>query len=128
MRLAPLLIALWSSVALAVPFVQPNGPAVPVLYNSTVTASGSLPVIGLISGEVDLIINVSGSVSGTLPTLTFTVAGSDPQAPATIITGDTSASSAALNATGTAVVTVTPLRSSAINITWTIGGSATPTF
>jgi hypothetical protein len=127
----PILVAmiwLWSSMALAVPFVQPNGPAVPILFNSSVTASGSQPVVGIISSEVDLIVNITGSPTGTLPTLTFTVAGSDPEAPGTAITGDVSVSTAALNATGTTVLVASPLRSSAVNVSWTIGGTASPTF
>jgi hypothetical protein len=110
------------ALALSV-FVQPNGPAVPIFVGATVTTSGSLQIIGLISAEVDLVYSVSGTVTGG-GYLTFTATSSDPQNPTTAVSGDVFGSSSPISATSSSgVVVLSPLRSSAVNVSWTVSGA-----
>lgn len=122
--LTALSIALLSFPARAQTIVQPNGPAVTIMPGKTVTTSGSINVIGITSAEVELIYNVTGTVSGTLPTLAFTVSATDPQNSSTTIAGDCSVSSASISTSGSkGVVLCQQLRSSSVKISWTVGGT-----
>jgi hypothetical protein len=94
--------------------------------NSTITSSGSVLYSGVSSQQVTLLINVTGTVTGTSPTLQFTIAEVDPQNGTTVV--GNSASSTVINAAGSQSVLLPTVTSDSILVSWTIGGSASPTF
>jgi hypothetical protein len=98
-------------------------PTTAILANATVSSSGSLIVVAIPSSEVDLNWNISGSVSGTLPTIQFKITPVDPVNTGTSLTGDTVVTSASLNAAGTGELVDIPLKSSAVKVSWTVGGT-----
>jgi hypothetical protein len=115
--------------------ISQNTPAVPmtlgnaqqlVLTNSNVIASGSAVYTGLGHKEVNLVINVTGSVTGTTPTLTFSISEVDPQNTSTVI--GATVTGAAITATGTQTLKLPDTTTGAVKVIWTIGGTATPTF
>lgn len=97
--------------------ITAQNPATAVLYNATITTDGGQAVVGFVGGEADLLINVGGLDGGSI---TFSLADADPQNPTTSVTGGTSATTAAIIAAGTSVLTGVPVHSSALNISWTI--------
>jgi hypothetical protein len=117
------MLAILAAVALGVTAVVP---ATTVLANATVSASSSLVITTIPSSEVDLQWNI-GSVTGTSPTLTWAIQPVDPSNTNTVITGATSATSAALNAAGTGQLVLTGLQSAAVKVSWTVTGT-TPSF
>lgn len=96
------------------------------LVNNSITSSGSFTLVNIGSKEINLIINVSGSVTGTSPTLTFTLAEIDPGNTTTQV--GTTVTGAAIIATGTQTLKLADTITGAIKVTWTIGGTSTPTF
>jgi len=98
------------------------------LVNATVTSSGSFTLANIGAKEVNLIINVSGTVTGTLPTLTFTLTEIDPGNTTTTVTGGTTVTGAWISATGTQTLKLADTTTGAIKVTWAIGGTGTPTF
>ena len=95
--------------------------------NAVITASGSAgPFIDIGAKEVVLIINVSGAVTGTSPTLTYTMTEVDPGDGATAI--GASVTGVPIIATGTQILSLPIMRGSSVKISWVIGGTATPTF
>jgi hypothetical protein len=97
-----------------------------VLSNATVTASGSATFDGFGAKELNLLINVSGSVTGTTPTLTFTVQEIDPGDQVTPL--GNSATGIAITATGTQIVSLPMMYGGTVLVSWTIGGTGSPTF
>jgi hypothetical protein len=96
-----------------------------VLANQTVTTSGSAVFTGYGAAELVLVINVTGTVSGTTPTLTFTVQEVDPGNQTTLI-GPTF-SGAAITAVGTQTITIPTMVASCVQVSWAVGGT-TPSF
>jgi hypothetical protein len=97
-----------------------------VLANATVTASGSSGVFEDVGAkEVVLIVNVTGTVSGTTPTITFTIQEVDPGNFTTAISS--SAVGTAITAVGTQIISLAMARGSCFQITWTVTGT-TPSF
>lgn len=103
--------------------IVPTGVATPLLENVALAATGSATVTLVPGSEVDLVYNISGSVTGTLPTVVFTVADADPLNPATAITGGQTASSASITSASSGVVTISTTHSTAELVTWTVGGT-----
>ena len=97
-----------------------------ILTNSNVTTSGSAVFTNIGNKEVNLIINVTGSVTGTTPTLTFSINEVDPQNTNTII--GTSVTGTAIVAAGTQTLKLADTITGAVKIIWTIGGTSSPTF
>jgi hypothetical protein len=97
-----------------------------VLSNQTVTASGSAVFDGFGAKELNLLINVSGSVTGTTPTLTFSIQEVDPGDQTTAL--GNSKTGSAITATGTQIVSLPIMYGGTVKVTWTIGGSGSPTF
>ncbi len=93
-----------------------------VLANATVTASSSVLVTSYGGKEVVLFINVSGSVTGTTPTLTFTIQEVDPGDELTTL--GVSTTGAVITATGTQILTLPVSRSSFFKISWVVTGSS----
>jgi hypothetical protein len=116
-----------TAVVLAAPgpiFHDPNQQS--VQSNATITASGSNVFTGYGAAEVSLFINVKAAPTGTLPTLQYTIQEVDPGDGATVI--GTSVSSTVINAIGIQRITLLSSYGGSIKVSWTIGGSATPTF
>jgi len=97
-----------------------------VLSNEVVTASGSATFDGFGAKELNLLINVSGSVTGTTPTLTFSIQEVDPGDQVTPL--GNSKTGTAITATGTQIVSLPIMYSGTVVVTWTIGGTGSPTF
>lgn len=97
-----------------------------VLANQTVTASGSVIVTSYGGKETLLFVNVSGAVTGTTPTLTFTIQEVDPGDEITTL--GAGVTGAAITATGTQIIEIPVSRSSFFKISWVVGGSSSPTF
>lgn len=122
--LAIIAFALFLPLSASAVFIQPNGPAVIVLSNATLTTGGSLQIVGVTSAEVDLAYSVTGTVSGG-GTLTLFVSGTDPLNPANSVSGDASANSGGIVATNSSgVVVVSPLRSSSVKVSWTVSAGS----
>lgn len=97
-----------------------------VLFNEVVTASGSATFDGFGSKELNLLINVSGAVTGTTPTLTFTIEEVDAGDQTTVL--GNSSTGAAIIATGTQIVALPIMYGGTVKVSWTIGGTGGPTF
>jgi hypothetical protein len=97
-----------------------------LLANQTVTTSGSSAVTTSFGNkEITLILNVKGPVTGTGPTLTFTIAEVDPGDELTLI-GD-SKTGAAITAVGVQIITLPASEGGSFIVTWVVGGT-TPSF
>lgn len=125
-----LLLCGLAMAALAQQYVTPptpiGGPVIPILNNSSVTANGSLTVSNLGFSKYNLLIDVTGTVTGTNPTLAFTIAEQDPLKTGTAL--GKSITGANITAAGTQNLTISGIRSATLKISWTIGGTSTPTF
>ena len=99
--------------------------SIQLLTAATVTASGSGVLRGDIGQEVTLFWNVSGAVTGTTPTSTFTMTEVDPGNEST--TNGQTITSAVVNATGAGQITLSLINSPTILVTWTVTGT-TPVF
>ena len=93
--------------------------------NATITASGSAVYSGFGSKEVNYIINIKNSPTGTTPTITFTIQEVDP-VDQTTVTGSL-ATSGSLNSIGTSTLILTNCITGTVKITWTVTGT-TPSF
>jgi len=92
-----------------------------ILQSSTdLTTNGSFTVRGIAVQRVALIVNVTAYTSGTL---TYTVKEVDPVDGTTAV--GLSATGTALTGTGTDVIELSPLNSSAVEVSWTFSGAAT---
>jgi hypothetical protein len=93
-----------------------------IFSNATVTASGSVTVTSYGGKEVILVINVSGSVTGTSPQLQFTIQEVDPGDEATAI--GVTVTGAVITATGVQIIAIPVSRSSFFKVSWTVTGAA----
>lgn len=97
-----------------------------IIHNlATITATAST-VINVGSTAVALIVNIKSSPTGTNPTLTFKLEEVDPVDQSTV-TGLTT-TGITLNAIGNQTLTIGQISSGYIKVTWTIGGTSSPTF
>ena len=96
------------------------------LSNATVTASSSATYTGIGHKEFNLVVNVKNAPTGTLPTLTFQLQELDPGDQATAI--GAAVVGTALAAAGTQTLKLADCTTGCVKVTWTIGGSATPSF
>jgi len=99
--------------------------------NATITSSGSTIITNAYFGtqEIDLVVNVTQTPTGTSPTLVFTIQEVDP-GDGTTVYGN-SASTTTINGGNTPGVFIAKLSltsSSAVKVSWTIGGTSGPTF
>lgn len=93
-----------------------------VLANAVVTASGSVIVTSYGGKEVILFINVSGAVTGSSPTLQFTVQEVDPGDELTLL--GVAVTGAVITATGVQIIEVPVSRSSFFKVSWVVTGSS----
>jgi hypothetical protein len=98
-----------------------------VQTNATVTTSGSQIISGSFYGvqQINLVVNVKATPTGTSPTLTYTIQEVDPGDNATTFGNSTSTS--AISAIGVYTATLTTTTSSSVKVSWTIAGT-TPSF
>lgn len=107
--------------------IMTDGPNTqPVMINATVTSNSISNLLNLGDGTVYLFINVKNAPTGTNPTLTFTLQELDPGDKATAIRS--SITGVAIKAAGTQVLTLPNITSGVVEVSWTIGGTGTPTF
>lgn len=99
--------------------------SVQLLTASNVSTSGSGILRGDIGQEVTLFWNITGSVTGTTPTITFTMTEVDPGNEST--TNGQTISSAVVNATGAGQITLSLINSPTVLVSWTVTGT-TPVF
>src|SRR6185369_17090632 len=106
--------------------VTDGGNYQPIFLNGTINSSSNSTLSNVGDGTVSLFINVKNAPTGTNPTLTFTIKEVDPGDKATalrsIVTG------AAITAAGTQVLTLPMVSSGSVLVSWTIGGTSSPTF
>jgi len=97
-----------------------------VLSNQTITASGS-SMVAMDFGhkEISLIINVTGPIMGTSPTLTFTLQEIDPGNESTPINDSKSGSQ--IISVETQVLTLPVTYGGSVLVSWTVSGT-TPSF
>lgn len=110
-----MILAALSAVALAAAPIQAQNPSTAILYNASLSSSGSVSVVNFYGGEADLTINIGTVSAGSLA---FTVADADPQNPGTAITGGTSVTTPAISSSGTLVLSSVPVHSAALLISW----------
>jgi hypothetical protein len=97
-----------------------------ILSNQTITATGSSMVaIDFGHKEISLIVNVTGPVTGTTPSITFTLQEIDPGNETTPI--NVSKTGAALTGVNTQIVTLPVTYGGSVLVTWTVTGT-TPSF
>ena len=97
-----------------------------VQSNATITASGSAYYSGYGSTEVSLFINVKASPTGTTPTIVYSIQEVDPGDQSTII--GYAVSSTTINSIGIQKISLEMVFGGNIKVSWTIGGTSTPTF
>jgi hypothetical protein len=116
----------------AVQFVSPQpvtfDPNTQVVHsNATVSASGSTTTQAVLgTAQVELIINITGTPTGTLPTLQFSIVEVDPVDLTTSV--GTPVNSNTFNAVGYQIVELAATKSSAFKVSWTLGGTGGPEF
>jgi hypothetical protein len=98
----------------------------PIMVNATVTSSSISNLVDVGDLAVYLFINVKNAPTGTSPTLTFTMQEVDPGDKATAVR--TSITGVAIKAIGTQILMLPTTTSGVIQVSWTIGGTGTPTF
>jgi hypothetical protein len=98
----------------------------PVMINATVNSNSQSNLLGIGDGTVYLFINVKNAPTGTSPTLTFTMQEVDPGDKATVLRS--SIVGKAITAIGTQVIALPMVSSGVVQVSWTIGGTASPTF
>lgn len=101
---------------------------VSIQTNATLTSSGSTFVRFNYFGtqQINLIVNVPNAPTGTSPTLTFTIQEVDPGDETT--TFGSSATTTTITNTGVFTAVLTNTHSSAVKVSWTVGGTGSPTF
>jgi len=100
--------------------------AVQIIHQAaTITASGTQTFTGFAPGALELIVNVKSAPTGTLPTLQYSVQEVDPLDLVTLLSSPVTTS--VINAIGDQVLTI-PSQSGALKVSWTIGGTVSPTF
>lgn len=105
-------------------FQDPNQQEVHV--DATITTSGHAVFTGYGATEITLFVNVKASPSGTTPTLSFTIQEVDPGDGVTLI-GATSTSTT-ITGIGVQRVTLASTFGGSIQVSWVVGGTASPTF
>lgn len=96
-----------------------------VLNNATVNANSSLVQTLYGMKEITVVVNLTGAISGTSPTLEVTLAEVDPGDQTTVI--GTSTTTGPLTANGVAIITLRTTRSGTVQVAVTVGG-VTPSF
>jgi hypothetical protein len=115
--------------------ISPNTPAVPMtlgnaqqtpLSNASVSASSSATYTGIGHKEFNLVVNIKNAPTGTTPTLTFQIQELDPGDQSTAI--GAAVVGTALIAAGTQTLKLPDCTTGCVKVTWTIGGTSSPTF
>lgn len=96
-----------------------------ILDDDTVISSGQAVHRGDPGQEVVLLWNITGPITGTLPTIQFTLQEVDPADEST--TNGQSATSAVITSTGVGTLALHLINSSAVLVSWVVGG-ASPSF
>lgn len=99
--------------------------ALPVHQNVTINSAGSMVLPGYGMKEVTVVVNVTGTATGTSPTLTYTLEEVDPGDQATVF--GSSASTTALTGTGITDAVLRVSVSGFIKVSWALTG-ITPSF
>lgn len=92
-----------------------------VFSNETVTTSGSAVFDGFGSKEMNLIINITATPTGTTPTITFEIQEVDPGDQTTVL-GNSSVG-ASLNSQTTQIVSLPIMYSGTVKVSWTVTGA-----
>jgi len=101
-------------------FIDPNKQT--VINNQTITINGSAgPYTGFGCQEIQLVVNITGAVSGTI---TFTIKELDPVDQTTVLQ---SKSGAGITATGTQVIILPATFGDTFSVSWVVSGG-TPSF
>lgn len=106
--------------------VNDGGNYQPIFLNATVNSSSISNLLNVGDGTVYLFINVKNAPTGTNPTLTFSIYELDPGDKATPLRS--TVTGATITAAGTQVLTLPATSSGIIQVSWTIGGTNSPTF
>lgn len=98
-----------------------------VSSNATITSSGSQTITKNFYGvqQINLIINVTGSITGTTPTITYTIQELDPGNGTTVM--GNSASTLTISASGVYTAVLNGTTSSSVKVSWAVTGT-TPSF
>lgn len=94
--------------------------------NSTITASSSGIYFGFGTKEITLVVNVKNPPTGSSPTLQFTIQEVDPGDETTVF-GST-VSTASITTAGVYQATIRTTLGGNLKVSWTIGGTSSPTF
>lgn len=106
--------------------VTDGGNYQPIFLNATINSSSISNLLNVGDNTVYLFINVKNAPTGTNPTLTFSMYEVDPGDKSTALRG--TITGAALTAAGTQVLTLPVTSSGVVQVSWTIGGTSSPTF
>jgi hypothetical protein len=110
--------------------VTSTGPGTPVRLsadsffvhgNATVSSSSSLIVQGMSGRQADLIVNITGTFTGS-PTITYTLQEVDPATLTTVI--GSPVSGATISAVGTQVVTLPAVAGDVVKVSWVFTGTS----
>lgn len=98
-----------------------------VRSNATLTASGSALLTNNWFGtqQINLVVNITATPTGTTPTITFTIQEVDPGNGTTVY--GQSASTTALNSIGVTAISISGTTSPMVQVSWTVTGT-TPSF
>lgn len=96
-----------------------------VLYNATVTTTGSAVFDGFGAKELNLIINNTVTPTGTTPTITFMIQEVDPGDMVTVL--GNSSTGTAISTITTQIVSLPMMYGGTVLVTWTVTGT-TPSF
>jgi hypothetical protein len=117
-----------TAVIIAAPgpvFLDPNQQTVQINQTVTTSGSGASTLVGYGVQQVNLIVNISGSVTGTTPVITYTIQEVDPGNNTT--TMGNSASTVAISAAGVYTASLTTTTSGIVKVSWVVTGT-TPSF
>ena len=118
------MISLLSALLLtATPTIVANSNTTPVLIDATISSTSTLQISNISTGEVDLIYNIANAPAGG-SSMTVSLSGSDPLNPGTTITSDCSVTSAAITGAVSGLITCSPIRASAVLVTWTVSSGS----
>lgn len=122
-------VALFATVLLAVsaafavvPTVSIDGNQLVVQANATVTTSSSVIVTGFNNRQVDLLVNIKASPTGTTPTITYSLQEVDPGDKTTVIGAPSS--TLPLNSITNAQLSINASLSPYIKVSWTVAGAS----
>lgn len=97
-----------------------------ILNNGTISSNGSMPIDGLDLSKTVLLINILNPPTGTSPSLIFNITDVDPIDQSTSL--GNSITSPTITGAGATTLILTESLSDTIKVSWTLGGTNSPTF